>query len=131
MVATAFGHAKLGDTKAAITKSIKNYASFGDQQMVDGLKSVIHDDYRLVWYGGKDAPFIADQSAFLAQFAKKEWGGDKRKVKVESIEVFDGINATAKVILDGEKAQMRSLFTLIKVEDEWKVIGELVNATFK
>lgn len=116
---------------ADITETIKTYASSGDQQSVSGVSSVLHDQYRLVWYGGKDAPFFTDKSGFLSKIEKKEWGGDQRKVKVESVESFDGINATAKVILDGNKAQMRSLYTLIKVGEDWKIIGELVNATFK
>ncbi len=133
LLATMMVAAACGQTKSnpEISKVLMEYSSAGDQQKVERLSSTLHDQYRLVWHGGKDAPFIVDKAGFLAQFEKKEWGGDQRKVTVESIEVFDGFNATAKVILDGEKAQMRSLFTLIKVGDDWKVIGELVNATFK
>ena len=99
--------------KSAIEKTVKFFAKAGDAQNVDALKNVTHDQYRLVWYGGTDAPFIADRTAFLSQFEKKEWGGDKRKVDVHSIEIFDGVNAIAKVTSDGMKAQMRSMFSLI------------------
>ena len=115
----------------SISNAVKSFAEAGDQQDVEALRRVTHDNYRLVWNSGKDDPFIADKAMFLGQFEKKEWGGDQRKVTVESVQVFDGFNAVAKVISDGKKAQMRSLFTLIKVEGEWKIIGELVNATFK
>jgi hypothetical protein len=130
MFAVACGQTK-SVSNPEIVKVLKEYASSGDQQNVQRLSSVLHDQYRLVWYGGKDDPFIVDKSGFLTQFEKKEWGGDKRTVTVESIEVFDGINATAKVVMDGNAAEMRSLFSLIKVGDDWKIIGELVNATFK
>ena len=115
----------------AVERAVKSYAKAGDQQDVNTLKSLTHDSYRLVWYGGKDAPFIADKVAFLGQFEAKKWGGDDRKVSVESVQIFDGHNATAKVVSDGLKAQMRSLFTLVKVDGDWQIIGELVNATFK
>jgi len=127
--AAACGQTKL--EKKSIEATVKAFANAGDKQDVERLKSVTHDNYRLVWYGGKDAPFIADKTMFLGQFEKKEWGGDERDVKIESIQIFDEVNATAKVVSDGMKAQMRSFFTLIKVEGEWKIIGELVNATFK
>lgn len=126
---SAFGQTK--NANSEIEKTILSYATSGDNQNVSGLKAVLHDQYRLVWYGGKDAPFIADKPTFLMQFETKEWGGDSRKVRVESIELFDGINATAKVTMDGNVAEMRSLLSLIKVDDSWQIIGELVNATFK
>lgn len=130
MFAAACGQTKT-NANPEIVKVLNEYSSAGDLQSVKRLSVVLHDQYRLVWHGGKDAPFIVDKSGFLAQFEKKEWGGDKRKVTVESVEVVDGINATARVIMDGDAAEMRALISLIKVGDDWKIIGELVNATFK
>ena len=115
----------------AIKKAINAYAASGDAQDLAGLTNVLHDAYRLIWYDGAKAPFILDKSGFVAQFEKKEWGGDSRKMQFDQILVFDEINATAKVIMDGKAAEMRSLFSLIKVEGEWFIISELVNATFK
>ena len=129
MMGTAFGQSK--SEEKAIATAVKAFAKAGDAQDVEALRSITHNSYRLVWNSGKDAPFIADKDAFLGQFEKKEWGGDTRSVIVESIQLFDGTNAVAKVVSDGNQAQMRSLFSLVKVEGEWKIIGELVNATFK
>ena len=129
LLGTTFGQSKTEEK--AIATAVKTFTGAGDQQDVSALSEIIHEHYRLVWNSGKDAPFIADKSVFLGKFEQKEWGGDRRKVTVENIEVFDGLNAVAKVVSDGEKAQMRSLFSLVKVGGEWKIIGELVNATFK
>lgn len=129
LLGTSFGQSKSEEN--SIANAVKSFAKAGDDQDVSALLSITHKNYRLVWNSGKDEPFIADQSTFLGQFEKKEWGGDRRKVTVEDVQIFDGFNAVAKVVSDGEKAQMRSFFTLIKVEGEWKIIGELVNATFK
>ncbi len=129
---SAFGFANAQNaTDNSIKATIEFYSKAGDAQNVEKLRSVLHSNYRLVWYSGQEDPFIADKDFFLSQFEKKEWGGDKRKVSVETIHVFDEINATAKVVMDGDKAEMRSFFTLIKVGSEWKIVGELVNATFK
>ncbi|MEO9869339.1 nuclear transport factor 2 family protein [Ekhidna sp.] len=129
LYAVAVGQA--GSDKDFIKKAIESYASSGDQQNVKNLSDILHDQYRLVWYGGKDDPFVADKSAFISQFEKKEWGGDSRKVTIKSIEVFDDSNAVVKVVLNGNQAQMRSFLSLIKVGSDWKIIGELVTATFK
>jgi len=129
LLGTSFGQTK--SEEKAIAKAVEAFAQAGDAQDVEALKSVTHTNYRLVWNGGDKDPFIADRVAFLGQFEKKEWGGDQRNVTIESIQMFDEVNAVAKVVSDGKKAQMRSLFSLVKVGGEWKIIGELVNATFK
>ncbi len=118
-------------TENEVKKVVMNYAKAGDDQDVPQLKNLLHDQHRLVWHDGTKPPFVLDKSGYISKIESKEWGGDIRKVKVEAIENFDGVNATVKVILDGKKAQMRSIFSLIKVEGEWKIIEELVNATFK
>ena len=129
VLGSAFGQDKA--EQKAIANAVESFAKAGDAQDVEALRTITHNNYRLVWNSGKDAPFIAQKDAFLTKFEKKEWGGDNRSVTVESIQLIDGINAVAKVISDGKKAQMRSLFSLVKVDGEWKIIGELVNATFK
>ena len=118
-------------TENEIKKVVTSYAGAGDRQDVEVIKALLHDQHRLVWNDGTKAPFILDKSGYVAKIETKEWGGDKRKVSIEAVENFDGVNATVKAILDGEKAQMRSIFSLVKVEGEWKIIEELVNATFK
>ena len=118
-------------TKNEITKVVTSYSKAGDNQDVNVLKTVLHEQHRLVWHDGAKAPFLLDKKGYISKIESKEWGGDQRKVKIEFIESFDGVNATVKVTLDGQKSQMRSIFSLIKVEGQWKIIEELVNATFK
>ena len=129
LLGITFGQSKSEEKN--IADAVRIFTSAGDQQDVSRLKNILHESYRLVWNSGKDAPFIAGKAVFLGKFEQREWGGDQRDVTIESIQVFDDINAVAKVISDGKKAQMRSLFSLVKVDGEWKIIGELVNATFK
>lgn len=118
-------------TENEVKKVVMSYAKAGDGQDVQVLNRVLHNQHRLVWNDGTKDPFILDKSGYLAKIKSKEWGGDKRKVTIEVVEDFDGVNATVKAILDGEKSQMRSIFSLVKVGSEWKIIEELVNATFK
>ncbi|WP_436517589.1 nuclear transport factor 2 family protein [Ekhidna sp. To15] len=118
-------------TENEIKKTVTSYAKAGDKQDVSILKSLLHDQHRLVWHDGSKAPFILDKTGYISKIAAKEWGGDERKITIESVENFDGVKVTVKAVLDGKKSQMRSIFSLIKVEGEWKIIEELVNATFK
>lgn len=121
----------VGQTGSDIEKAVISYSRAGDSQNAAILKSLLHDNHRLVWHDGTKAPFVLDKAGYISKIESKEWGGDNRKVTIEAVESFDGVNATVKAILDGNKAQMRSMFSLIKVDGEWKIIEELVNATFK
>ncbi len=116
----------------AIAKTIKQFLAAGDQQDAANLDQVLHTDFRLLWHDGNKAEiFNADRATFLSQFEKKEWGGDKRQVSIEQTNLFSGSNAMVKVISKGSKAEMNSLFALVKVEDDWKIVQELVTAEFK
>ena len=119
------------NTASQIRHSILAFVSLGDSNDAENLETVLHDQHRLIWNDGTKAPFIADKSLYLSKIASGEWGGDQREVTIESIEIFDEANASVKAILDGSSAQMRSIFLLIKENDDWKIITELVNATFK
>lgn len=131
MVASVLGQSSANTEKAAIEKAVKSYAKSGDMQDVAALKNSLHPQYRLVWWGGQGEPFISDRASFLSKFESKEYGGDTRTVTISSVSVFDGINASVKAVMDGKAAEMRSFFSMIKVDGEWKIVGELVNATFK
>ena len=120
-----------GDDKKVVTEIVKAFTSYGDQNDVNGLQTVLHDNHRLVWNDGTKDPFVADKSFYLGKIESKEWGGDKRDVKIESVKLYSGINATVTAILDGEKAEMKSIFSLVKIQDDWKIIEELVSASFK
>ncbi|MEQ9403009.1 MAG: nuclear transport factor 2 family protein [Cyclobacteriaceae bacterium] len=132
VIAFAGVRAQYGTKKdPEIEKTVRLYAQLGDIQDANALKKILHDQHRLVWHDGEKPPFIADKNSYIAKIESKEWGGDKRKVTIESVESFDGVNATVKAILDGEKSQMRSLFSLIKSNGSWQIVEELVNASFK
>lgn len=97
-------------TENEIKKVVISYAQAGDNQDASAIKALLHDEHRLVWNDGTKAPFILDKAGYVSKIESKEWGGDVRKVSIEVIEDFDGVNATVKAVLDGKKTQMRSIF---------------------
>lgn len=131
MVALAASGQPKDSEKKMIIAAVKSFSAHGDANNTDGLCTILHDNHRLVWNDGTKDPFVADRSFYLNKIETKEWGGDTRTVKIESVKLYGGINASVSAILDGEQAQMKSIFSLVKVNDEWKIIEELVSATFK
>lgn len=131
LIGSACSQTKTDKPDPEIVKTVKAFSLAGDVNNAAALEKLLHDQHRLVWNDGEKAPFILGKEGYVSKIESKEWGGDKRTITIESVESYDGVNATVKAVLDGEKSQMRSLFSLIKVEGSWKIVQEVVNATFK
>jgi len=114
------------DTKA-VTKAIHDFAKAGDRQDVASLEQLLDSNYRVVMNQlfGSEGAAVLPREAYLQKIRNKEFGGDKRKVTIEDLQI-NGKNASAKVTLAGSKMTMVSFFQLICNKDgEWKLIQDL------
>jgi len=119
------------NSKAQVISAVKNFVEGGDNQDVKKLASLLHESHRLVWNDGKKDPFIADKSYYLSKIDSKEWGGDTRILEIESIELNGEVNAKVKAKLTSDKMEMHSFYSLVKVQNDWKIIEDLVSVSFK
>lgn len=113
--------------KSAIKKTILAFSQAGDNNDADKLAACLDDNYRVVMNRlfGSDKVSILTKEVYLEKIRSKAFGGDNRKVNIESIELTNS-TAMAKVSLVGSKATFISLFTLIKNENnEWKLISDV------
>lgn len=114
-----------------IQEVIQRFVSGADAQSVSEIKKALDPGFRVVFNNyAKNEVSLIDLNTYLGFIERKEWGGDKRKVKIEKILVYDEHNATVKVYLDGEKADFMSFFSLIKKEGKWYIVQDLVVAKF-
>lgn len=126
------GHALPQDPEKAVQAAIEAYVRAGDEQDVDALQAVLHDQYRLLMHDGqKPDIFIVDKAGYLDKIATKTWGGDTRKILVEAIMLTGEGNATAKVSLTGQQADFFTYYSLVNTGGEWKIIQDLATVTFK
>lgn len=109
-----------------IESVITTYAQAGDAQDVVGLESVTHESFRVVFRISGEQTVTLDRSVFLEKFRAKEFGGDTRKIDIQSIDLREGKTAIAKVMLRGEQATMSNYLNLVQTNGEWVLVSDFV-----
>mgnify|MGYP000730818610 CR=1 FL=1 len=110
-----------------IIQTIKGFAHAGDSNDAKKLGTYLDENYRIVMNRlfGSTAVAVMNRNTYLEKIESKEFGGDKRKVKVESV-TLNGTTASAKVILNGKKMNSVSLLTLLKDDsNQWKLVSDI------
>jgi hypothetical protein len=74
---------------------------------------------------------VVSRPVYLMKIASEEWGGEERTMKDLKVISFDDTNLVAKVSLVGVSATMHSMISMVNHGGEWKMISELVTASFK
>jgi hypothetical protein len=124
--------AQAQNAKQQIRSSVAAFVSGGDAQDVAAIDAVLHESYRIVWHDGTAAsPLIVDKASYLDKIRSKEWGGDQRRVAIDEIVMTGEANATVKATLSSDKADFHTQLALINSEGTWKIVQDLVTATFK
>ncbi len=119
--------AQKNDDETPIRKTIGQFTQAADTQDADALSAVLDANYRIVMNQlfGSTEVMIMDRATYLSKIKNKEFGGDKRELKIEQI-ILNGKTANAKVMLKGAKMTFVSLLQLVKTNDgAWKVISDM------
>jgi len=115
----------------SIREVVEIYAKAGDMQDASKMGKVLHEGFRVVWNDpAKKTVSLISKADYMQLIEAKKIGGDKRKVIIESIDISEGINASVRVTLDGEKGDFWNLLSLVKVDGQWLVAQDLVSAKF-
>lgn len=119
-------NAQSGDKKA-IRETIVGFSNAGDKNDADKLASYLDDSYRIVMnrlFGSKEVS-VMSRDVYLEKIRTKEFGGDNRKVEIESI-VINGSTASAKVSFNGSKMTSVSILSLVRDENnDWKLVSDM------
>ena len=122
---TMIALAQNSETKA-IEATIHAFAQAGDANDANKLDQLLDANFRIVMnqlFGSKEVA-ILPKSAYISKIKSKEWGGDSRKVDIQSLAV-NGKSATAVVSLKGNKATFVSTLHLINdANGTWKLISD-------
>ncbi len=113
--------------KKAIKETILGFSIAGDKNDADKLATYLDDNYRIVMnrlFGSSEVSVIT-RDIYLEKIRTKEYGGDNRKVEIESV-VLNGSTASAKASFVGSKMTFVSILILIKDRNnEWKLVSDV------
>lgn len=111
----------------AISETILSFSKAGDKNDADKLSTYLDDNFRIVMnrlFGSSEVS-VMTKDIYLEKIRTKEFGGDTRKVEIESI-VLNGSTASAKVSFTGTKMTFISILVLIKDGNgQWKLINDV------
>jgi Putative lumazine-binding len=111
----------------SIAETITKFVNAADQQNDQKLEAVLDSNFRLSlnqMFGGKGLMFI-DKQTYLNKIKAKEFGGDKRQVKLEQVVVVNN-NASVKATFTGSKMTIVTLLQLVRTNTgEWKILSDL------
>ncbi len=111
----------------AIKETITKFAHSADQQDEQALELLLDNNFRLSLNQmfGATAVILMDKEGYLSKIRAKEFGGDKREVKIEDLVIINK-NASVKATFKGEKMTIVTLLQLIKsANGEWKILNDL------
>jgi hypothetical protein len=110
-----------------ITETITKFVNAADQQDEKKLELLLDSNFRLSlnqMFGNTGLIFI-DKQAYLNKIKAKEFGGDKRQIKLEQVIIVNN-NASVKATFIGAKMTVITLLQLIKTNtNEWKILNDL------
>ena len=110
-----------------IVQAITNFVKGGDEQDVDLLDKVLHEDFRITNNGfmGSNGVTIIDKQKHLSNIKTGVFGGLPRAIQIESIDV-NGMIASVKLRLESSENSFISFNSLVLDTDNlWKVINNL------
>ncbi len=119
-------NAQSSDEKA-IKQTIIAFSKAGDTNDADLLATYLDDNYRIVMnrlFGSTEVS-VMPKDVYLEKIRTKEYGGENRKVEIESI-TLNGTVASGKVSFVGPKMTFVSILTLMKDgNNEWKIVSDV------
>lgn len=117
-------------SRSAVREVVLQFSRFADEQRADQLEAILHPRFR-VWAQVKGSPGIMalSRAEYLAKIRGKEFGGDVRKMKIETIQVRGDL-ALVLASSRGAKAVFESSFHLVKSEAGWQLTNDMAEVTF-
>jgi len=123
----SYGQQHTKKHKKAIEQVIGQYVNSGDANDAQQLANVLHSEFRVTFNDTSDGTVkIVDRSTYLDMIEKKVWGGDKRQIDIELLDVNGGLTAEARVTMKGSKATFHNYLALVHHQGAWKVVQDLV-----
>lgn len=123
----SIGYSQTPKEKAAVESAIRRFGELADRQDDQSLALLLDDNFRLVMNQlfGSVETMIMTKQMYLDKIKKKEFGGEKREVTIDTVVVV-GKNASAKASFKGSKMTFVSLIHLIQDKTgNWKLVNDM------
>ena len=116
---------EIDDPIDAVKKAVIQHLEGSAARDVAKMKSVLHENFRIVVNDMKKGPFILDRESMFSMYEQGKFGGEVKPIEIVSIDVQGNLTAIVKVREIGKKAIFNLYFSLIQFDGKWMIINEL------
>lgn len=111
----------------AIKKAIQTFNEGGAANDITLLEPVLSEHFRVVFHDtATPAVQLLDRTTYLQLIDTKVFGGQPRELVIESVNIHDGVNATAFVHQKGQESTLHTFLSLVKSDGSWKIVQDFV-----
>jgi hypothetical protein len=123
---TTFGQNTKTD-KEAISMLISNFSAAVDARDAKALEPLLHEHFRVVAnrFPTDDKTTVLTRAAYLSLLLDGKIGGEKRTVKIESLDINNHI-AAAKIVFESDKATFTTYQNFIlNANNVWQIVSDI------
>lgn len=116
-----------------VRDAVLQFIEAGDSRNLVALDAVLHPEFRVIanQLNGGTTTAVINRSDYLALIDSGKLGGDKRTVKIESLEVVEN-NAAVRATITGTTTVFQTFYHVIRTErGQWQLIQDLPFITKK
>lgn len=106
------------------TIAVRQFVAAGDRRDAQILASVLHPDFRVL-ARMPDGLQVMDRALYLSLVDQEKIGGVPRETTVHTV-LLQGDLATVRGSLASAKADFDCTWTLVRQDDDWRVIQDAV-----
>ena len=112
-----------------VTQCVKQFVKGADQQNQGKIAAVLHDHFRVMLNPGDGDIQSISKDQYLSLIEENKIGGKPRAVSIEQVDVYGSKTANVKAQIKSEKMTFYSYYSLMKAEEEWRIVQDLVYVT--
>ena len=106
---------------------IHQFNDGGANNDISKISPVLHDNFRVVFKNTVENQVqILDRATYLDLIDKKVFGGEARKVIIESLQIDDGMMASVRTQQQGTKNTLHALKNFVFQDGKWLMTEEVV-----
>lgn len=127
MITFALTAAQGQGSAQALEQLVFQFNEGGVQNDIERLQPILHDNFRIVFNNtAENKVQIIDRANYLDLIEKKVFGGEARDVKIETMQIDEGLMASVKTQQQGSKNTIFALKQFVYQEGRWLMTEEIV-----
>ena len=108
---------------------VKQFSEAADQQDTALMEGILHTEAQQFFVGPQGLVRLTTP-AYMDMLAQKQIGGTPRSLEISAVDI-QGNLASVKASMDNDAMHFENFFSLMKIDDEWKIVSVILSVEMK